>query len=153
MSSLRTDVAERYHTLGLRSWPVPDRDEPRPEEYERVTDPERYTIVFAQARLWPERLGELPGVQVEPIEVGDFDRGTWVVPDRSGTQPLLFLERDGSPPVLRICLARPDVVLETLPDCGCDACGRGSDGLLENVVTDVVTGPYVVLQVNQPWPA
>ncbi|WP_035856603.1 DUF6226 family protein [Cryptosporangium arvum] len=151
MDGLRRDVAERYDALGERAWPAPDRDEPLPEEYQRVTAPERYRIVFTRARLWAERLAEVPGVRAEPTELRGFDRGTRVASDRPGTQPLLLLERDGPPPVLYLCLGRPDVVLEMLPDCGCDACDSGSESLLENlddVVTEVVDGPYVVLQAT-----
>ncbi len=57
--------------------------------------------------------------------------------------------------VLHIAVFRPDVVVETQPDCGCDACDSGSSDLLEAIdatIRHVVGGPFVVLRGTQ-WRA
>ena len=56
---------------------------------------------------------------------------------------------------MNIAVARPDVVVETQPDCGCDACDSGSNDLLEAVdaaIRHVVGGPFVVLR-GKKWHA
>ena len=75
---------------------------------------------------------------------------------------MLLLERDvptqqGQAPlaVLSIAVVRPDIVVETQPDCGCDACDSGSRDLLEAVdaaVRHAVGGPFVVLR-GKGWHA
>ena len=57
--------------------------------------------------------------------------------------------------VLTIAVARADIVVETQPDCGCDACDSGSSDLLEAVdaaVRHVVGGPFVALRGDK-WHA
>lgn len=57
--------------------------------------------------------------------------------------------------MLTIAVARPEIVVETQPDCGCDACDSGSSDLLEAVdaaVRHIVGGPYVVLR-GKKWHA
>ena len=71
---------------------------------------------------------------------------------------MLLLESDVRLPgrpvslaVLHISVARPDVALEMLPDCGCDACDWGSLDLLraiDETIGHVVGGPLVALRGN-----
>lgn len=85
-----------------------------------------------------------------------FDRGTRLTSPLAGTVPLLLLERSaplaaGSPPLadLRVSVVRPSLVVDTWPDCGCDACDSGSEDLLEAIdesVIKVVGGPLVLLR-------
>jgi hypothetical protein len=85
-----------------------------------------------------------------------FDRGVRLIPQQPGALPLLLLERDvrtqpdeGSLAVLDIAVTSPDIVVETLPDCGCDACDSGSGALLEAIdalIDSVIGGPFVVLR-------
>ena len=136
-----------------------------------MTDPRRYGIVHARARVWADRLGEMPGVRVEPLtpsrldwlgHLGRFDRGVRVSSPRPGTLPLLLLERDApvdgadaSLAVLYVSVVRPEVVVEIQPDCGCDACDSGSEDLLravDDAVARVVGGPFVVLR-GDGWQA
>jgi hypothetical protein len=166
LAELQAEVADRYSSLGLPSWPDPhpDRTAPRDEEYSRVTQPERYAIVYARARAWTEGLAERPGIAVETLapapldrdgHYGQFDRGVRITSSRPDTLPLLLLERDVTHAVLHISAVRPDVALEMLPDCGCDACDSGSADLLEAIdeaITRAVTGPLVLLR-GKRWHA
>lgn len=67
---LRGEVADRYAALALPSWPDPHADRaPSESEYERVSDPQRYRIVAARARLWAEVLAEAGAAVAEvPLE-------------------------------------------------------------------------------------
>ncbi|EHY87254.1 DUF6226 family protein [Saccharomonospora azurea] len=172
VSDLREQVEAAYDGLGLPSWPDPHAGLPTTaqEEYSRVTDPERYRIVHARAQVWVDSLAAVPGVQVErlaPAPLGDgttrrFDRGVRIFPPRPDALPLLLLEEDapvsggaGSLAVLSIGVARPEIRLELVPDCGCDACDFGSDDLLEAIdgtIGNVVDGPLVVLR-GDSWRA
>jgi hypothetical protein len=167
LGELRARVAASYDRMGLPSWPSPRprMAEPRDEEYSRVTEPERYRIVHARARVWADRLGELPGVEAETLapaplddegRLGRFDRGVRVTSSRPGTLPLLLLERDARMlegdqllAVLHIGVAEPRVAVAALPDCGCDACDSGSADLLEAIdetIGHLVGGPFVMLR-------
>ncbi len=172
VSELQARVASGFDALGLPSWPDPhpDMGAPRDEEYSRVTDPGRYRVVHARARLWARVLEDTVGARAERLtpQAGDgtgrprpFDRGVRLVPDRPGGLPLVLLERDADVghdatlAVLEIGVVRPDVVVEVLPDCGCDACDSGSRDLLDAVdatIAAVVGGPYVVLR-GRTWSA
>lgn len=167
MGALRAQVSASYDRMGLPSWPSPrpSMADPREEEYSRVTEPARYRIVHARARMWADRLGELPGVEAETLasaplddegRLGRFDRGVRLTSSRPGTLPLLLLERDvrtleDDEPlaVLHIGVTQPRVAVAALPDCGCDACDSGSADLLEAVdetIGYLVGGPFVMLR-------
>lgn len=173
VDEVRGQVAVSYGRLGLPCWPNPHPGtaSPTEEEYSRVTDPGRYGIVHSRARMWAERLGDLPEIQVEnlspaPLDaeghLGLFDRGVRVASSRPGTLPLLLLERDAplsdqeaSLAVLHLSVERPEVAVAMLPDCGCDACDFGSDDLLDAIdeaVGDVIGGPFVALR-GKGWHA
>lgn len=167
LDELQAQVAVNYDRLRMPSWPNPHPGmaSPREEEYSRLTDPGRYGIVHARARVWADRLGGVPGVEVETLapaplddegHLGRFDRGIRLTSPRPGTLPLLLLERDVRSPgpeaslaVLHISVVRPEFGLQMLPDCGCDACDLGSDDLLQAIdetIGNVVGGPFVVLR-------
>ena len=159
---LRTEVARRYAALDLPTWPAPHPDSAPPweEEYSRVTDPQRYRIAAARARVWSEVLAEAGAAVVpDPVRGIPFDeagRADLTVPvDRAlrvappagvdGASPWWLLETDvpqdddgGVLPVLRMAVGAPGQVHALLPDCGCDACDPGSDELLEAVDQAVV---------------
>ncbi|WJK43176.1 DUF6226 family protein [Solwaraspora sp. WMMA2056] len=171
VDELRARVTAAYDRLGLPAWPNPHAgmDSPPEEEYSRVTDPGRYAIVHARARVWADVLGDRTGVVVDVLgsgsrdvegSLGTFDRGVRITPARPGTLPLLLLERDapldrapdraeGTLPVLHVDVARPGTAVGMLPDCGCDACDHGSQDLLDAIdswVGQVVAGPMVLLR-------
>ncbi|MGS2618059.1 DUF6226 family protein [Micromonospora sp. LZ34] len=173
LGELQAQVAVSYDRLGMPSWPNPHPGgaSPREEEYSRVTEPERYGIVHARARVWADRLGDVPAVEVETLapaplddegHLGCFDRGVRLTSPRPGTLPLLLLERDvrlpgleASQAVLHISVVRPEIALAMLPDCGCDACDWGSDDLLraiDQTIGNVVGGPFVALR-GKGWHA
>lgn len=166
-ADLRAQVAVRYDRLGMPSWPDPHPGgtSPATDEYSRVSAPERYRIVPARAAVWVDSLSAVPGIDVRPVaaaalaEVGQRGRVTHAVrlsSTRPATLPLFLLTTQvplagaaDSVAVLHICAARTSVVLEVLPDCGCDACDSGSDDLLEAIddtISDLVTGPSVMLR-------
>ena len=142
---------------------------PRDDEYSRLTDPGRYRIVHARARAWAAVLEDEVGARSEVFApapaadavAGPFDRGVRLVP-RHPDALLLLLERDvpirsdaGTLAVLTVAVARPEIVVEAQPDCGCDACDSGSSDLLEAVdaaVRHIVGGPFVVLR-GEKWHA
>jgi hypothetical protein len=169
LDELQARVVANYGCLGMPSWPDPHPGmaEPREEVYSQVTAPERYRIVHARARVWADCLGQVPGIEVESLAAapsatrlpgGPFDRGVRLTSRRPGTLPLLLLERDAPLPdretplaVLHISVVQPEVVLETLPDCGCDACDWGSADLLDGIdetIAHVVGGSFVALRGN-----
>ena len=172
VSELQERVASSYERLDLPTWPDPHpgMTSPRDEEYSRLTDPGRYRIVHARARTWATVLEDALGVRSEVLEPAlaaaagtrPFDRGVRLVPRHTAALPLLLLERnvptqagEGTIAVLNIAVARPDVVVETQPGCGCDACDSGSSDLLEAVdaaIRHVVGGPFVVLR-GKKWHA
>lgn len=173
MDDLRAQVASAYALLSLPSWPDPHPGmvSPAEEEYSRVTEPERYRVVAARAGAWVQTLGALPGVRVEPLppapldekgHFGLFDRGVRLTADTPGTLALLLMERDvatttgtASMTVLHLSVERPEVAMQMLPDCGCDACDSGSEDLLETVddtIRHVIGGPTVALR-GRGWHA
>ncbi|MFI2104451.1 DUF6226 family protein [Isoptericola sp. NPDC019693] len=167
---LRARVADAYDRLGLPSWPPPRPEgvEPRDEEYSRVSDLHKYRVVHGRAHAWTEVLGALPGVVVErlgPVTADRhaFARGVRIVSPVPGTLPLVLLERDAGPTehgdavdLLQVALQDASHPLDHgHPDCGCDACDFGSQGLLENIddqVLSVVAGPFVLLE-GKGWKA
>ncbi len=169
LADLRTEVSSRFAGLALPAWPRPRPEgaEPRPEEYSRLTDPGRYRVVHARARVWADVLAERVGARLEQLTPPEpdaagrraFDRGLRVTSPLPGRLPLVLLERDvrSSPDdaalaVLDTGVSRADVVLDSQPDCGCDACDDGSVDLLgavDDTIASVVGGPHVVLR--GPW--
>ena len=164
-------VAATYGQLGLPSWPDPHpgTTSPRDDEYSRVTQPQRYRIVQARARarVWAEALLDVPGVESEafdpaPLVCEDqpesFDRAIRLSSTRSSTLPLFLFEHDvvlresaDALPVLHICVVTPEITMERVPDCGCDACDSGSAELVRTVdeaIGHVVGGSFVVLRSN-----
>lgn len=169
LGELQEQVAVSYDRLGMPSWPNPHAEaaSPREEEYSRLTDPERYAIVHTRARIWANKLGDIPGVGAEPLapaplddegHLGQFDRGVRLTSPRPDTLPLLLLERDVRWPgleaplaVLHISVAQPRIAVARLPDCGCDACDWGSDDLLhaiDETVGNIIGGPFVALRAT-----
>lgn len=167
LDAVRARVAAGYSRLDLPSWPDPHpgMTSPAAEEYSRVSAPERYRIVQARASAWVDALGAVPGIEVEPLgpaalagaaPLGHATRAVRLSSTRPATSSLLLVTRQvpltgaaGVLTVLHICVAQPSVVLAMLPDCGCDACDRGSQDLLEavdDIIGDVVGGPSVALR-------
>lgn len=151
IEQVRAEMERRFAAMDPQPWPPPREpmDSPRQEEYSRVTDPARYRIVGQRATAWAEAAVALLGATYEavPIPEGDDAPTSWRAPlasswrlasPRPGTIPL-YVHATASPQAagmlsgVLVAIGRPGFDLELVPDCGCDACDWGSDGLLEQV--------------------
>ena len=107
---LQAEVEDRWSRRDTPSWPDPHtggRDS-LPEEYERVTDPDRYRIVHERARLWAQVLAA-HGARAEELPPRDtpawsgeasrspVDRLVRIDPPVGavGALPLFLCETDG----------------------------------------------------------
>ena len=142
------------------------------EEYSRCLAPGKYRILWARADAWTQVLfargwadaaeiadgASLPWL-IEPLTARH--RATVLRPRRPGAQPLTLLRTapddatgstdltgaDAQLPGLVIGLGEPIVPVETVPDCGCDACDSGSADLLEaldSTILSIVDGSFEV---------
>ena len=149
------------------------RDIPvREEEYSRCLDPGKYRIVVARAEAWAQVLTARDWAERE--EIADVAALPWLNaprhggcgatilrPHRPGAQPLLLVRTAGEDEPGSVDLASGDAVshsivvsigdppypVETVPDCGCDACDSGSRDLLQQLdqaVLSIVDGSYEV---------
>ncbi|MET9498780.1 DUF6226 family protein [Streptomyces sp. NPDC006552] len=162
LSTLRRAVDEAFAVTGARTppWPDPHPDrEVRDEEYTRCSRPEKYRILAARAQAWTQALC---GLGLATAERAADPAALWrrsadlalggavrLTPVRPGAVPLVFgyaAVEGVADTVLVVGAGAPASTLETLPDCGCDACDDGSEQLLEAVddlVSAVVTGAFV----------
>ncbi|MCK6091919.1 DUF6226 family protein [Micrococcus luteus] len=170
---MRGEVARRYEALGLPSWPDPQAHrERRGEEYSTVTEPQRYRIVPARARLWADVLQEA-GATVFEENIREIrpegwpsdarprpvDRVLRIDPPagRSGAVPMWVLEMDGPVPAVALSAGEVESFYALHPDCGCDACDAGSEDLLLAIDEAVqrLVGPRVILRgrtaEHGPW--
>ena len=140
---------------GLAGWedPHPDRM-PLVEEYSRLTSPQKWRILGARAEAWLKALAGAGLAEIDPdggvvweeqprVDVVRVQRA---VPLGFGAIPLIFAwTRFGEASGVVIGVGDPTVVVEVLPDCGCDACDSGSQDALDELdeyVLGVVTGEY-----------
>lgn len=110
LERLQAEVERRWRGMDMVSWPDPHTGgrNSLPEEYSRMTDPQRYRIVHTRARLWAQVLVEhgaraeelaprpvpaWPGADPAPV-----DRLLRVDPPSgaAGALPLFLCETDGS---------------------------------------------------------
>jgi hypothetical protein len=169
-SRLLGAVAEAYARRpgAALSWPDPrpswPGQEPPESAYSRVTDPERYRVVTDRVDSWLEVLAERGIATVEQVDAGPPGpgRGGSVRTVRGtvpGTVPFTVrvtrLEPDAEGPAADVVvtfLAGEQLLVEIVPDCGCDACDSGSRDLL-TVVDDRILqflqgGP---VHATSPW--
>ena len=125
--------------------PHPDRD-PSEAEYSRCLDPGKYQILPARAQARAQVLTSRGMATVSnhlPTSWEGAVRGPdglrlvrRLTPTRAGGLSVLLGETlvDGQPFGIDVGLSGSDdvapVLLDTVPDCGCDACDSGSDDLL-----------------------
>ena len=144
----------------------------REEEYSRCLDPGKHRILAARAEAWAQVLVAKGWAERE--EIADSAALTWLTdplvtthratvlrPHRPGAQPLLLArtapdgpdgDHDLAPadallPGLVVGAGDPPLPVETIPDCGCDACDSGSRDLLEQLdqaILSIVDGSYEV---------
>lgn len=152
--SLVEDVDRAFLTSSVETppWPDPHPDrQPLEEEYSRCLDPGKYAIVGARLDAWVIALaaaglalartrppsswvGGLGGDGLTPR----LSEEVRLVSPRPGTLRLVAGRTlvDGAPFGLDLGVAGedgPTALLETVPDCGCDACDSGSDDLVEQL--------------------
>ncbi|MDH6680007.1 hypothetical protein M2284_004232 [Rhodococcus sp. LBL1] len=161
MCVLLDDVDAAFAVTGADTpqWPHPYKDGAAPDEaaYERVTDPEKFLIVVARARAWTKVLLDRGWAReashvawaLRPFDSGGAD--TVLEPAADGAVPLVVTTHT---PVdcehiftVTVAAGDPAVRLASIPDCGCDACDRGSATLLEDMdmwVLSVVDGSLQV---------
>lgn len=145
------------------SWadPNPERD-PAPETYSRLLEPEKYQILVSRAEAWARTLVHL-GLAERADLVAPDGAAPWgqldgrtsphrtlrLLPYAEGALPLLLGVSEYQPDAgvqLLVGFGEPAVLLEDVPDCGCDACDSGSADLLALIderILDVVTGAAV----------
>ncbi len=140
---------------GLAGWedPHPDR-RPLEEEYSRLTNPQKWRILRARAEAWLKALDAGGLAEIDPdaavvweeqprVDVVGVQRAS---PLGSGAIPLIFAwTRFDDATGVVIGVGDPTVVVEVVPDCGCDACDSGSQDALDELdeyVLGVVTGEY-----------
>ncbi|BCN44134.1 hypothetical protein RE9414_24140 [Prescottella equi] len=144
---LLDDVDATFAVTGAAApgWPNPYEDgaEPDEAEYERLTNPDKFVIVVARARAWTRVLRDRgwarEGSHVEwalrPIEPGGV--ATVLEATANGAVPLVLTTHTpvDSDHICTVTVAAgdPAVRMAEIPDCGCDACDRGSAALLEEL--------------------
>lgn len=148
------------------------------EEYSRCLDPGKYRILWARAEAWMQILTARGWAERD--EIGSGDRLTWLIPPRVAPHRTTVLH-PRRPGALSLVLARtapddisgstdlsgaeallpglvlgigdPALEVETLPDCGCDACDSGSRDLLEQLdrlLLSIVDGSFEIT-VTPTW--
>ncbi len=161
IGELLDDVDAAFAVTGSATpgWPNPYWDGAAPDEaeYERVSNPEKFLIVVARARAWTR-------VLLDRGWAREASRVDWALRpfDAGGTETVLSPAADGAVPLVltthtpvdcdhiftvTVAAGSPAVRLAEIPDCGCDACDRGSAELLEDMdrwVLSVVDGSLEV---------
>jgi len=138
------------------------------EEYSRVSDPDKFRIITVRAAAWITALVEGGLATATPLTDADDVRGawsgepphlgasveaTWLHPVAGGAVPLLLcLDRvqEAEHAYLVVGIGEPAVQVDTLPDCGCDACDSGSTDLLQALdrrLIDVVSGELTYIRL------
>lgn len=153
------DAASAVTGAATPGWPNPYEDGTAPEEaeYERLTNPEKFLIVVARAQAWTRvlldrgwaREASQVGWALRPFEPGGADAVLEPVADGAALLVLTTHTPVDSEHIFTVTVAAgdPAVRLAEIPDCGCDACDRGSAALLEELdrwVLSVVDGSLEV---------
>lgn len=166
--ALLDDVQRAFVEMGgdAQEWPDPHlgadgrERNPSEEEYERVTDQDRYRILWTRAGAWARVLTARDWAQQEIATGEERERwltepgGTpvrtrWLTPRRPGARVLALAETESEErfPGLEIGVGDPAVATRLLPQCGCDACDDGSAEFLRHLdqrVLSIVDGSFEV---------
>jgi len=154
--ALVVDVERAFEVAGPSTpgWedPHPDRDPP-PEKYSQCSDPGKYAIIHARVAAWVQVLADrnmATATEVAPQPWLDalrppelLARTLCLLPRVPGGITLVLASTlvDGQVFGLDVGLSKQGrtVVVDTVPDCGCDACDSGSADLLRTVDGWVLT--------------
>ena len=126
---------------------VVDFDQPDPEAYGRVTNPERFQAVVDAARGMIADLVKRYEVELTPGDLSvDFPNWTGSIEELtrlrpSSGAPLTFMITGFPGVVVRV----GDWCVEGFPACGCDACNESPPEIVErlsDLVSAAVTGSY-----------
>ncbi len=153
----RVDASFVETGAGFEPWddPHPDRM-PADEEYSRVTNPAKWRIVGARADAWLNALVDASVATVDRIvdvRWTEESRATHTRIDRAaphatGAVPLVIARGaiEGVDDAgVTIGVGDPTMVVESIPDCGCDACDSGSQDALDQLdeyLVAIVSGQY-----------
>lgn len=134
---------------GTSDWEDPNpRREPAQDSYGRCLDPQKYAIIHERVDAWLDVLGArgVQPISVTPTvawvdgirPVTAIAHLTSVGSPKNGTASLELAQTlvDGERFGLDVGLSfdgGPTVFVDTVPDCGCDACDTGSADLLDGV--------------------
>lgn len=151
------DAAFEVTGRGLAPWadPHPDRS-PRDEEYSRLEDPAKWRIVGARAEAWMVAAVELGLATVERRAAVEWrkqpgtiiSRTDRVIPLAPGALPLVVARSrlgDVDDAGVTLGVGDPAICVALFPDCGCDACDSGSQDVLDDLdtyVLSVVSGAF-----------
>jgi hypothetical protein len=125
-----------------------------PEEYSRVTDPDRWRILGARVEAWLQVLTSKDLVTVREMphpgwaspQARAIHGGSVISPRARGAIALTvarFSVGSDDDAGIALGIGTPPVLFARLPDCGCDACDSGSQNelaYLDDLVMAVVTG-------------
>ena len=154
--TLVAQVDRAFEVTGAETpgWPDPHPDRnPADAEYSRCLDPGKYRILDARVEAWVEVLArglatveELPaGPWIDgPRGPDEHRRVRKVGPASQGGLTLILASTvvGGEPFGLDIGVTQvemPTAYVDTVPDCGCDACDSGSADLLATLDGWVLT--------------
>jgi hypothetical protein len=163
---LLDDVQSAFVEIGgaTREWPDPHLcadgsvRSPSDDEYERVTDPDRFRILWSRAEAWA-RVLTARGWAEQEVSMGEERRRwltepssiprrtRWLRPRRTGAQVLALAESENEErfPGLEIGVGDPAAATLLLPHCGCDACDDGAAEILRDLdarVLSIVDGSF-----------
>lgn len=148
------DEAFELASADTPGWPDPHPDRnPADDEYSRCLNPGKYRILDARVEAWAQVLARGLAT-IEEIPAGpwvgaprgpdDHHRGRRVVPASPGGLTLILASTvvGGEPFGIDIGVTQlglPTAFVDTVPDCGCDACDSGSADLLATLDGWVLT--------------
>lgn len=156
LTAATESVFERV-ARGLRRWPDPHQGgPPGDDDYSVATDAAKWRIIGARVDAWFETLEtnglarierdaavdwvELPGTIISRV-----DRA---VPRTVGALPLVVARSavgDVEDAGVTVGAGDPATLVAWVPDCGCDACDRGSQPELDEIdriITSVISGTF-----------
>lgn len=138
---------------------MPD-DDPREEDYSACADPGKYGMVVDRCEAWAEVLEERGWAGVTRERMDGEDWSITLRPARDGALPLrlrgaAWIFDSGRAPMVEVEMGEERVPVGQQPDCACDACDRGSEGVLQSLdqaVFPVIDGSFrITARQGETW--